>query len=156
MIIGRRWDLAGATVWWLVAAPMAVGQSTDPAARAIEYRQSLYRVVAYNFGPLVQHSRDRIELAPESMRTYAERLAIVAEFTREAYPPLSSTGTTKVRAQVWSDRAAFDQMLSEFIVASRTLADVTARANATRAEVKSAVGVVGNTCKSCHDRFREK
>ncbi len=35
-------------------------------------------------------------------------------------------------------------------------AAVTARADARPEEFKAAVGAVGNACKSCHDRFREK
>jgi len=127
-----------------------------PAERAIEYRQAVFKVVAGNFGPLAQNAQGKIELPAPAARKYAERLAAVADFTRDAFPEISREGKTRAKPEIWSDRAEFDKLVADLNTQSRALAAVTARADVNPEEFKAAVGAVGNACKSCHDKFREK
>jgi cytochrome c556 len=147
--------LATACGSWCVAQAQGSAQPT-PAERAIEYRQALYKVIAGNFGPLAQSAQGKLELAPAAQRKYAERLAGIAEFTRDAFPEVSREGKTRALAAIWTDRAEFDKLVDDLGTQTRALAAVTARADARPEEFKAAVGAVGNACKSCHDRFREK
>jgi cytochrome c556 len=127
-----------------------------PSERAIEYRQAVFKVVAGNFGPLSQNAQGKIELPAPAARKYAERLAAVADFTRDAFPEISREGKTRAKPEIWTDRAEFDKLVADLNTQSRALAAVTARADAKPEEFKAAVGAVGNACKSCHDKFREK
>jgi cytochrome c556 len=95
-------------------------------------------------------------LPAPATRKYAERLASIAEFTRDAFPDISREGKTRAKAEIWNDRAEFDKLLNELNDKSRALAAVTARTDATPEDFKAAVGAVGNACKSCHEKFREK
>mgnify|MGYP003789145725 CR=1 FL=1 len=131
------------------------GQPT-PAERAIDYRKAIYKVVAGNFGPLAQSAQGKVELAPAAARTYAQRLAAIAEFTRDAFPEVSKEGPTKAKPAIWSERAEFDKLIDDLNAQAKALAAVAARSDAKSDEFKAAVGAVGNACKSCHDRFREK
>lgn len=154
----RRVAFARAAMAALGLASMAAVQAADPtpAERAIEYRQAVFKVVAGNFGPLAQAAQGKVMLQPQSVRQYGERLAAVADFARDAFPPISSEGKTRARPEIWSDRASFDQLVNEFGEKTRALAAVAARADAGSDEFKSAVGAVGNTCKGCHDKFRAR
>jgi cytochrome c556 len=127
-----------------------------PAERAIEYRQAVFKVVAGNFAPLAQNAQGKIELPAAAVRKYAERLAAVADFTRDAFPEISREGKTRAKPEIWSDRVEFDKLVADLNTQSRALAAVTARADAKPEDFKAAVGAVGNACKSCHDKFREK
>jgi len=138
------------------AAVFSQGAQPTAAERAIEYRQAVFKVVGGNFGPLAQSAQGKAELPAPVVRKYAERLASIAEFTRDAFPEISRDGKTRAKAEIWSDRIEFDKLVNELNDKSRALAAVTARADAKPEEFKAAVGAVGNACKSCHDKFREK
>ena len=138
------------------AIAFAQGAQPTPAERAIEYRQAVFKVVGGNFGPLAQVAQGKLELPAPATRKYAERLASIAEFTRDAFPDISREGKTRAKAEIWNDRAEFDKLLNELNDKSRALAAVTARTDATPEDFKAAVGAVGNVCKSCHEKFREK
>ncbi len=135
---------------------LAQGAQPTPAERAIEYRQAVFKVVAGNFGPLAQNAQGKVELPAPAVRKFAERLADIAEFTRDAFPEISREGKTRAKAEIWSDRIEFDKLVNDLNTQARALAAVTARADARPEEFKAAVGAVGNACKSCHDKFREK
>jgi cytochrome c556 len=139
-------------------AQIAQAQSPTPADKAIEYRQAVFKVVAGNFGPLAQSAQGKIELPAGAARKYAERLAAISEFTRDAFPEISREGgvKTKAKPEIWSDRAEFGKLLDDFNNATRALANVTVNGSAKPEDFKAAVGNVGNACKGCHDKFREK
>ena len=100
-------------------------------------------MVAGNFGP-------------PAARQYAERLSEISQFARDAFPDISREGKTRAKPEIWSERAEFDKLLKDLTDATKSLAGVTANAAAKPEEFKAAVGAVGNACKGCHDRFREK
>jgi cytochrome c556 len=156
MIHSKVWRAAGAALVLLCTGGISLAQSPTPAEKAIEYRQAIYKVVAGNFGPLAQNAQGKLELQPGAARQYAERLAAIADFTRDAFPDISKEGKSRAKPSIWSERAEFDQLLNDFNDATRALATVTAKADAKPEDFKAAVGTVGNTCKGCHDKFREK
>ena len=145
-----------AAVWLLGAAAAVQAQTATPAEKAIEYRQAVFKVVAGNFGPLAQNAQGKLELQPAAVRQYASRLAAIAEFTPDAFPEISREGKTRAKPEIWANRAEFDKLLKDLNDATRSLAGVTANASAKPEDFKAAVGAVGNTCKGCHDKFREK
>lgn len=128
----------------------------SPAEKAIAYRQAVFKVVAGNFGPIAQKAQGKAELSPADTTKYAARLAEIAEFTRDAFPEVSKDGPTKAKPEIWSDRAEFDKLVEDLVSKTSALSAVAARTNATPDELKAAVGGVGNACKSCHDKYREK
>ena len=145
----------GATLL-LLAVTAVRAQTATPAEKAIEYRQAVFKVVAGNFGPLAQSAQGKVELQPAAARQYAERLSEISQFARDAFPDISREGKTRAKPEIWSERAEFDKLLKDLTDATKSLAGVTANAAAKPEEFKAAVGAVGNACKGCHDRFREK
>lgn len=148
-------EFAGA-VLLLGATAASQAQTATPAEKAIEYRQAVFKVVAGNFGPLAQNAQGKLELQPAAVRQYAERLAAIAEFPRDAFPDISREGKTRAKPEIWSERAEFDKLLKDFNDAVRSLSTVASSAALKPEDFKAAVGAVGNTCKGCHDKFREK
>ena len=145
----------GATLL-LLAVTAVQAQTATPAEKAIEYRQAVFKVVAGNFGPLAQSAQGKVELQPAAARQYAERLSEISQFARDAFPDISREGKTRAKPEIWSERAEFDKLLKDLTDATKSLAGVTANAAAKPEEFKAAVGAVGNACRGCHDRFREK
>jgi len=145
----------GAAVLMMGTAAV-LAQTATPAEKAIEYRQAVFKVVAGNFGPLAQSAQGKLELSPATARQYAERLAQISQFAGDAFPEISREGKTRAKPEVWTDRAAFDKLLQDLTDATRSLAGIAANAGAKPEDFKAAVGAVGNACKSCHDKYREK
>jgi len=156
MTNSKVWRAAGAAFVLFSMASMTQAQSPTPAEKAIEYRQAVFKIVAGNFGPLAQNAQGKLDLPAGAAHKYAERLESISGFARDSFPDLSREGKTKAKPEIWSDRAEFDKLLSNFTSAVKDLNTVTANASAKPEEFKAAVGAVGNTCKGCHEKFREK
>lgn len=137
------------------AAPAAPAGPT-PSERAIEYRQAVYKIVAGNFGPLSQAAQGKVDFKSDAVTKQAARLAQIATFVGDAYPDISKDGKTRALPAVWTNRKEFDQLVSDFVAHTRTLAEVAENSSSAGEELKSAVATVGNDCKSCHDKFRAK
>jgi cytochrome c556 len=127
-----------------------------PAERAIEYRQSVFKIVGGNFGPLSQVAQGKAEFKAETAAKQASRLAQIATFIGDAHPDISKEGKTRALPAIWSNRKEFDQILQDFTAHTKALAEVTENSSSAGEEFKGAVAAVGNDCKSCHEKFRAK
>jgi cytochrome c556 len=135
------------------AAPAA---GPTPAERAIEYRQSVFKIVAGNFGPLSQVAQGKADFKAETVAKQATRLSQIATFVGDAVPDISKEGKTRALPAIWTNRKEFDQIAADFAAHTKTLAEVAENSSSAGEEFKAAVAAVGNDCKSCHDKFRSK
>lgn len=135
------------------AAPAA---GPTPAERAIEYRQAVFKIVSGNFGPLSQVAQGKAEFKSEAATRQALRLSQIATFISDAVPDNSREGRTRALPAIWSNRKEFDQIATDFVAHTKTLAEVAENSSSAGEEFKAAVAAVGNDCKSCHDKFRSK
>ena len=124
------------------------------AEDAIKYRQSSFFVMQQNFGRVAGMAAGKI---PFDAKVAAES-AVVAEFVGKlpwaAFGPGTDKGDTKAKADIWSNKAKFDDY------ANKMQADMVKLTAATKTgnldAIKTAVNAVGGSCKSCHDDFRAK
>jgi cytochrome c556 len=61
-------------------------------------------------------------------------------------------GKTEAKAEIWQQKAEFDQGMTRFNEAARAFQ--TAAGGGDFGAIKEAHANLGKTCKSCHDRFR--
>lgn len=142
-------------VTWCATA-LAQAPTPTPAERAIEYRQSVFRIVSGNFGPLAQIAQGKAPFDATKARKNADLLAAISAFLVDAHPEISKEGKTRAKPEIWANRAEFDRRIADFGEHARSLALVTARSDSATDEFKAAIGTVGNDCKGCHDNFRTK
>lgn len=69
-------------------------------------------------------------------------------------PSVSFGEETRAKAAVWSQWPAFEGAHGKFYVEARKMREVSQRGDT--AAVAAQYKVLGGTCKSCHDSFREK
>lgn len=70
----------------------------------------------------------------------------------DLFPAGSETGhDTEAKSEIWTDRAGFDQKLSDF---GRRVDEAIAANPATLAELGAAVDPVFKACKACHETYR--
>lgn len=146
--------LAAGAAWCATALAQTPGPT--PAEKAIEYRQSVFRIVAGNFGPLAQIAQGKAPFEAAKARRNAELLAAISAFLEDAHPEISQEGKTRAKPEIWTNRAEFDRRIADFGEHTRALALVTARSESATDEFKAAIGAVGNDCKGCHENFRAK
>jgi cytochrome c556 len=121
---------------------------------AIKYRKNALFVMQQNFGRVAGMAADKI---PFDAKVAADSAA-VAEFVGKlpwaGFGPGTDKGDTKAKAEIWTDKAKFDDYARkmEAELTKLTAATKTGKLDA----IKTAVTAVGGSCKSCHDDFRAK
>jgi cytochrome c556 len=81
----------------------------------------------------------------KSATTIAEQLAEAEKH----FTPGSDTGKTRAKAEIWTSRADFDQIMKDSRNAAAALAAVS-----DEAAFRPALGTLGTSCKTCHDKYR--
>ncbi|MGH1469752.1 MAG: c-type cytochrome [Cellvibrionaceae bacterium] len=61
---------------------------------------------------------------------------------------------TETKAEIWTDKAGFEEAADKFIAASKTFAGLTATGDAK--QVMGGMRGLGGACKNCHDKYREE
>jgi cytochrome c556 len=139
----------------LVSTAQAQEGPPSPGAMHIQLRKATMDVIASQFGPLGGVAAGKIPYDAARAQLDAERVAILAGIASEVFPADSQSGApTKAKPEIWTDSAAFAALVKEF--QEKTAALVTASKVGTLDALKPAVGEVGKTCKSCHDKFKDK
>jgi cytochrome c556 len=143
---------------WLLAAACTSASSAPPPpiekpADAIAYRQSVYRMIRWNFVPLGEMVRGKRTWDAGEFRRRAARVAWLAQQLEEGYPSGSDHGAiTDAKSEVWQNWPDFSSKLADLRRASRALAEVAAQGD--RAAMESGFAELGGTCKACHDEYK--
>jgi len=121
----------------------------------VDYRQSLYMVIAGNFHPLGAMAEGKMPFNAAEAKKRAERVAFLVPMLKEAFPAGSNgVGHTAAKPEIWTDAAGFDKALQLLIDKSAALAVAANSGDADK--VKAATQETGKACKNCHDKFRVK
>ncbi|PIY29215.1 MAG: cytochrome C [Comamonadaceae bacterium CG_4_9_14_3_um_filter_60_33] len=142
--------LAGAALVLAVPASAQFAKAED----AIKYRKSALFVMQQNFGRVANMAAGR---APFDAKLAVES-GVVAEFMADlpwaGFGPGTDKGDTKAKAEIWSDKAKFDDYAKKLQDEMSKLTTATKTGNLDT--IKVAVNATGAACKACHDDFRAK
>lgn len=136
----------------LLAHP-AFAQFSKPED-AIRYRQSAQFVMQQNFSRVAAMASGK---TPFDAKVAADSAA-VAEYTARLPWVAFGDGTDKGRdnrakVEIWSEKSKFDGYADKM---QQELVKLTVAAKTGNLDsIKSAVGAVGGTCKTCHDAYRK-
>jgi cytochrome c556 len=145
--------LGGLTSFALCTSTALAKQTKEE--QEVEYRQSIFIVMAGNFGPLGAMAEGKMPFNADQAKLRAQRVAFLAPLLKEAFPPESSgVGHTAAKPEIWTDTAGFNAALQALLDKSAALA--AAAQTGDQAKITAAVAETGKTCKSCHDKFRTK
>ena len=139
-----------AAVLFAAAAAAAV----KPEA-AIHYRQSVYTMIGWNFGPMVGMIKDKTPWDQAEFAKRAERISQLAPQLLEGFPEGSDKGAeTEAKADIWKNMDDFKSKMNDLVRESKALADVAKAGDEakTREQFKKTAGA----CKSCHDKYRDE
>lgn len=141
--------LAGA----VFAAALPVQAQFAKSEDAIKYRKAALTVLANHFSRIGAVTKG----APynkEEVIANATLIETVSKLPWEAFVAGSDAGDTKAKPEIWSDAAKFKQT-AEKLQAETAKLTIAAKSGNLE-QIKAAFGAVGQTCKSCHDNFKNK
>ena len=133
-----------------------VAETAPRAESLIKWRQSAYQVIAWNSGRIKAALSGQYDA--EDVQSAANALAAVANSgLATLFAPGTADGKgwreTAAREEVFSDAAKFRALNEEFARETSTLARVAASGD--RTTVNEQFLKVAQTCKSCHNQFRQ-
>jgi cytochrome c556 len=138
--------LAGATQ----AADLAFQRPDD----AVEYRQGAFNVISKHFGRIGAMVNGKMPFDAAVAQADADLLVTLSTLPWQGFKENTKDASSKVKPEVWSEMGKFkgggEQMVSK-------LKDLqTATKSGNLETIKAAFGAAAQTCKGCHDNFRNK
>jgi cytochrome c556 len=149
------------TFAYIVAAATLVVMAAPASAQfakaedAIKYRQSALSVMGTHFGRVGAMASGRV---PFDAKAAADNAAIVADMAKLPWagfgPGTDKGGNTKAKPEIWTEQAKFKENSEKLIAESGKLASAAKTGNLDT--LKTAFAATADTCKACHDNFRNK
>lgn len=139
-----------------LSAQMAQAQTEADAA--IEYRQGVYRAMEWNLSRLAAMVQGRVTFDAVEFESRSERLVLLGKIVDEGFADANSVRgeTVKTRAsyRIWEAPERFNGLMDEMQMRSQALYQAAAEGLA-RDDLRSMVGRLAQSCKACHDKFRD-
>jgi cytochrome c556 len=155
MSFPRAFRLALPLVLLAATVPGAAHAEGQPskAEQTLKYRKSVYQVMVWNVGPMSAMAQDKIPFDATAFALRAERVAELTPMLAEAYPPeTEGVANSKLKPEMWQNRADFDAKLKDLVDRSAALAQVAKGGDA--AKSKAAFFDMANACKACHEKYK--
>lgn len=150
VLAGAALALAGGVVATTATA------SDSSAAAAIEKRQKILKALEANMKPLALIARGR---APADKAVMVKHSNAIASYAKQVGPAFKTNTTSSsiendAKPSIWTNKADFDAKAAKFVAASNALSSASASGDASK--FRSALVTVGQTCKDCHQSYRDK
>lgn len=130
----------------------AVAHAAEPEDY-IKYRQAVMTAIGGHNGAASQIVRGKVS-PPGALAMHADALAALSTDLASLFPEGSDFGETRAKAEIWSDRPAFEKAAADAKNATAAFAAAVGSGDAER--IAAAYKDMGETCKGCHKEFREK
>ncbi|HEX7888716.1 MAG TPA: cytochrome c [Ramlibacter sp.] len=121
---------------------------------AVKYRQSVMFVMSQHFGRIGAMANGR---APYDAKVATDNAEIVAEMSQLPWPAFTANTdklSQKAKSEIWSEPAKFKEHNEKLMDSTGKLL-AAAKTNSFD-NLKSAFGNTAQTCKGCHDNFRNQ
>lgn len=150
----HRTCLAVSALLVTVVATSALAQGQpSPGEQALKYRKAVYQAIVWNFGRMGAMAQGKVPYDAADFETRAARVAALTPMLAESYTPETrGIADSKVKPELWNNRADFDAKLQTLVDSSATLATVAKAGDFEKS--KAAFFDTANSCKSCHDKYR--
>ncbi|TXT35221.1 MAG: class II cytochrome c [Comamonadaceae bacterium] len=142
--------LAGAALTLALPASAQFAKAED----AIKYRKNALFVMQQNFGRVAGMAAGKIPFDAKVAADSAAVADFVSKLPWAGFGPGTDKGETKAKAEIWTDKAKFDDYANKMQAEMTKLSAAAKTGNLDN--IKLAVTATGGTCKSCHDDFRAK
>jgi cytochrome c556 len=133
----------------------AIAAAAVKPEAAIQYRQSVYTMIGWNFGPMAAMVQGKAPWDSAAFAKHAERIAFLTPQLLEGFPEGSDKGAdTEAKPEIWKSMADFRSKMDDLVRESKTLADVSKGGD--EAKMREQFKKTAGACKSCHDKYRSE
>lgn len=136
-----------------ISTVAAGGLSFKEAKDAINYRQSTFTLVRYQFGDMKGMLKGKKEFNQEQFIMRAQTLATLSHLPWEAFGPGTDKGDTGALPALWKNKADFESRGEKF--KENTAALLAAAQSGDKKAMAKAFGAVGKSCKGCHKKYKD-
>jgi cytochrome c556 len=139
----------------VLAAPGIAAAQSPPTKgeQTLKYRKAVYQVMAWNVGPMSAMAKDEAPFDAADFALRADRVAELTPMLAESYSAATKgVAHSKLKPEMWQNRADFDAKLKDLVDRSATLAQVAKGGDP--AKSKAAFFDMANACKACHDKYK--
>jgi cytochrome c556 len=152
---------AAATGFGLMASSFAQNAPSagpSPAKQAVENRRAAFTLIGNSFRWFGGVAKGAASYDEAEATKRAGRIAFLVDILDEGFPEDSNLGepASKANAEIWTNRADFDKKLAKFKADARAFKETIANEKSATEGFKSAVALLGQDCKSCHDSYKLK
>lgn len=128
-------------------------QAQPSATDAVDFRQGVMNVYAWNLNNLRDMVRGDVLFDTAAFQTHAADLATAARLdVTKGFPEDSITDESDARDEIWLNWSAFLEKREALKEQSAKLVEVSATGD--EAAMKEQFGATARTCKGCHDDFK--
>lgn len=120
---------------------------------AIKYRQAVMRAVGGHTGGAFAIMKGQVPYK-DNLLAHAIGLDQMARILPSAFEQKTQGGETRAKADIWEDAAGFQEKIREIQTATADF--LAAVESGDQAAAREKLGPVGESCKGCHRKFREK
>lgn len=142
----------------IAAAAIAVATSAlaqPKPEQYVKHRQSALSLMGWYFGSLGPVAKGEKPFNKEEATKATALVATLAKLPYDSFVAgTESIGNTEALPAVWSNNAKFKELATKLGTETDTLAKIAAAGD--EAGFKKQFGVVGGTCKACHDDFKKQ
>ena len=122
---------------------------------AIQYRQSAFFVLGQHFGRLGAMANGKVPFDAKAAQENADIVATLAHLPWAGFGPgTDKGGRTKAKPAIWTEQAKFKEGADKMVKTTTQLAAAAKTNNLDN--LKAAFGPAANSCKACHDAYRDR
>jgi len=148
----KKLILSACATLLIVANTASADGDHDDDSNAVKYRHQVMETMGSSFGAFILLFTNKVEQPAEHWVANARNLASAAALTKDLVPAGSEGG--EALPAIWKD-------MDEYQKYAQDVADATAQLAASaeagdRAGMGKAFKAAGQSCKGCHDKFREE
>ncbi|MGH8807763.1 MAG: c-type cytochrome [Noviherbaspirillum sp.] len=149
-----KYSLASLALTALLAVPFSAQAQFAKVEDAIKYRQSAFSVMGTHMGRVAAVVKGEKPYDKAAVEADVALIETMAKLPWNAFPAGSDLPNSKAKPEIWKEqdkvKAGVDKLQAEVVKLS------TAAKSGDLNAIKVAFGGVGQSCKACHDNYRNK
>jgi cytochrome c556 len=121
---------------------------------AIKYRKAALTVMAAHFGRIGAMTSGKAPFDAKAAAENAEIVAAMSKLPWAGFGEGTDKGETKAKPEIWKEQAKFKENNEKLVADTAKLAAAAKTGNLDN--IKTAFAATADSCKTCHDAFRNK
>ncbi len=148
----QRFIQVGMVSCLMASLPITASAQFAKKEDAIKYRQSAFALMGNHMGRIGAVTKGEVPFNAAEVQKSAALIATLSELPWSAFGPGTEGG--KAKPAIWKEGDKVKAGADKFMKAAADLN--TAAKSGNLEQIKKAFGATGQSCKACHDSYKDK